>query len=122
MSNELEKKNEESSELSEQEHREQVTYQPPVDILESADDYVVVADMPGIDPTNIGIRLDQEMLVIEGASTIEGLEPMLFRRMFRVVRGLDPDGVKADYKQGVLTVTLPKPASHKPRRITVTAG
>ena len=122
MDNEMNKNNEQNTELAEQESRDQVTYQAPVDIMESSDGYVVVADMPGLDPTAITIRLDQEMLVIEGESTIDGLDPIRFRRMFRVVRGLDPEDVSADYKQGILTVTLPKPASHKPRQITVTAG
>lgn len=123
MSNELEKKNEENAaELEQGEANERRAYQAPVDILEDDNNYMVVADMPGLDPTRISIRLDQEMLVIEGDSEIDGLDPVLYRRVFRVVRGLDPDGVKADYKQGVLSVTLPKPISHKPRKITVTAG
>lgn len=121
MNTQLEKKLEENGEVSTTE-TEARTWLPPVDILESDEDYRVVADMPGLDVSNISIRLDQEMLVIEGKSNVEGLEPIVYRRVFRVVRGLDPDGVKADYKQGVLSVSLAKPQSHKPRRITVTAG
>ena len=122
MSSELETRNEENTELTENESTERRSYQAPVDILESDDNYVVVSDMPGVDPAGISIRLDQEMLIIEADSDVEGLEPIQYRRIFRVVRGLDPEGVNADYKQGVLTVSLPKPPSHKPRQITVTAG
>lgn len=123
MSNELEKQNEENAaELEQGEANERRAFQSPVDIMEDENNYMVVADMPGLDPNRINIRLDQEMLVIEGDSEVDGLDPVLYRRVFRVVSGLDPEGVKADYKQGVLSVTLPKPASHKPRKITVTAG
>jgi len=95
---------------------------PPVDIFESPDEYLLVADMPGVDPSKITVRLDQDTLVVEGDSAVAGFDPLRYRRAFRVMRGLEPEAVKADYKLGVLTVHLPKPASHKPRRITVTAS
>jgi len=97
-------------------------YLPPVDIFESPDEYLLVADMPGVEPSKISVRLDQDTLVVEGESTGVGFEPVRYRRAFRVMRGLEPEAVKADYKVGVLTVHLPKPPSHKPRRITVTAS
>jgi len=95
---------------------------PPVDIYEREDAFLVVADMPGLTPESIDIELDNDKLSIEATSNIDGLDPVRYERVFRVVRGLDPEGVEAKYDTGVLTVTLPKPTSHVPRRITVTSG
>jgi len=96
--------------------------EPAVDILESTDEYLVVADMPGLKPDAIVVKLERELLTVEGKSEVEGLIPLLFRRDFRVVSGLDPDHIRAEYKQGVLAVHLPKPPTSKPRRISVSAG
>ena len=105
------------------EHDAQIaTFRPPVDIFENADAYVVEADMPGILPDDVVVNLERDTLLIEGKSQTEGLEPLLYQRTFRVMRGLDPTAVTAGYQNGVLTVRLPKPESHKPRSITVTAG
>ena len=122
MSSELETRNEENTELTENESTERRSYQAPLDIQESRHNYVGISHMPAAPPARTIVRLDTEMLIIEADSDVEGLEPIQYRRIFRVVRGLDPEGVNADYKQGVLTVSLPKPPSHKPRQITVTAG
>jgi len=97
-------------------------FEPPVDILESADEYLVLADMPGLKTDAIVVKLERELLSVEGKSEIDGLQPILYRRDFRVVNGLDPAAIRAEYKQGTLEVHLPKPATLKPRRITVSAG
>jgi len=96
--------------------------EPLVDILENNEEYLVVADMPGLKPEAIVVKLERDSLSVEGRSEIEGLQPVLFRRDFRVLNGLDPALVRAEYKKGVLEVHLPKPPTLKPRRISVTTG
>ncbi len=99
-----------------------VTVHPPVDIYEGEDAYRVVADMPGLRSDQFSISLDHEMLIVEAQSDVDGLPPLHYLRKFRVVSGLDPSQVSADYQLGVLTIKLPKPATLKPRKITVSAG
>lgn len=96
------------------------TLVPPVDIVESDTSWVVVADMPGLTSESVEIELDRERLTLAGTSRVEGLPPVRYERSFRVMRGLDADAIKAEYRDGVLTVTLPRPASEAPRRIQVT--
>lgn len=116
MSNEIEKKS------SDGVKRDTEYWQPAVDVLESDQEYLVVADMPGLDPNGIGIELDRDMLVIEGTTVADGLDEILYRRSFRVMKGLESDKVRAEYRQGVLRVHLPKPTAQQPRRIQVTTG
>lgn len=95
---------------------------PPVDIFEGDDAFLLVADMPGMDPEGIDVRLERDTLHVEGKSDLEVFEPLHFKRAFRVLRGLDPAAITASYKLGVLTVRLPKPDSIRPRTIQVVAG
>ncbi|MDX9719523.1 MAG: Hsp20/alpha crystallin family protein [Myxococcota bacterium] len=99
-----------------------ITIEPAVDIFESADEYLLQADMPGLHAADIQVKLERETLSIEAKSEVEGLQPFLFRREFRVMNGLDPASVKAEYRGGVLDVHLPKPPTMKPRRISVVSG
>lgn len=96
--------------------------QPAADIFEGSDTFLLVADMPGMDPTGIDVRLEREILHVEGVSATEGLDPIVYKRAFRVIRGLDPANITASYTQGVLTVRVPKPDSMRPRKINVVAG
>lgn len=101
---------------------EPVTVLPEVDIFESDAAFVLVADMPGLEPDAVEVQLDGERLTLGGVARIEGLEPRRYERTFRVMRGLEPDTISALYKDGVLTVTLARPAAPQPRRISVSAG
>ena len=78
--------------------------------------------MPGLQSSAIDVSLDKEQLFVEGISEVEDLQSVRFSRSFRVMPSLNPDEVRAEYKQGVLTVHLPKPAELTPRKIQVTAG
>ena len=93
---------------------------PAVDIEETTDDVIVSVDMPGIDPQKIDVQLDKDILTVQAKSEIESLEPRLFRRQFRVMRGLDSSKCRADYKLGVLTLRLTKPTTSQPQQIKIT--
>jgi HSP20 family molecular chaperone IbpA len=120
MSNEL-KTTQESTSLEESDVRF-VAKRPAVDILEDEHEFLLLADMPAIDTSQLIVRLEKETLTLSGRSMIEGFAPVEYERSFRVMKGLDPESVSAEYKQGVLAVHLPKPASHRPRRIQVQEG
>jgi HSP20 family molecular chaperone IbpA len=105
---------------------------PSVDILETPENIVVIADMPGVDGDDVEVTLDKGVLTISGAvgsSAPEGFqlayreyEPRDFQRSFTVPDAIDQEHVAAEVRNGVLTLTLPKAKEAKPRRIQVKAS
>jgi HSP20 family protein len=93
--------------------------QPATDILETAENFSIRLDMPGLSPDDISVKLDKEVLTVEAKSEVEGLAPRMFYRQFRVMRGLDATKCRADYKQGVLALTLAKPTTAQPQQIKI---
>lgn len=92
---------------------------PRVDIAETDQEVVVSADLPGLDEKDISLNLDGDVLTVQGQRKDEREEKKLnyhlversygeFRRAIQLPAGLDKDHVKATFKKGVLTVTLPK--------------
>lgn len=102
---------------------------PPVDLYETADRYVLVAELPGLSRDDIDIRVQDGTVTLEGrrqspAVPCERYHRVerghgAFRRRFSVPVPIDSPGVTADLKDGVLTITLPKSADALPRRIDV---
>lgn len=122
--NELQKKSEntEMDKKAEQNVEVRVAQvQPAVDIEEAKEDFIVNVDMPGIDPKDIQVNLDKEILTVEAKAEIEGLPPRHYYRQFRVMRGLDASKCRADYKLGVLTLKLAKPTTAQPKQIKITS-
>ncbi|MBW1720942.1 MAG: Hsp20/alpha crystallin family protein [Deltaproteobacteria bacterium] len=105
-------------------------WKPAVDIMDKGDKIVIKAELPGVDKKDIRVELKDNILTLEGerASENEVQEDRYYRkerffgkfsRSFVVPKGLDPDKVKADYKDGVLNIEIPKPEEEKARKITV---
>ena len=104
-------------------------FQPAVDILESPDELVVVADMPGVLPDAVDVDLEGDELSIEGrvrTEDYEGLKPLHveygvggFYRTFTLGESVDRNGIKAQLRNGVLVLKLPKAERARARRITV---
>ena len=91
---------------------------PNVDIFENDTELLLVADVPGLDPNDIGVHVDLPEFRLE--AKIQGSsEPVMYTRTFRVDERIDPERVKAEYKEGVLRVHLGKSAAFRPRRIEV---
>jgi HSP20 family protein len=91
---------------------------PPVDILENEQELVIVADLPGVEPEKI--RLDVQAPDFKLEAEVAGAgEPTTYVRSFHVEERIDSERVNAEYKNGVLTVRLPKSSASKPRRIEV---
>jgi len=103
---------------------------PSVDIEERANEYVLHADVPGVDPSAIEITLQNGVLTLSGSreKTVEqdGVESRRierltgrFLRRFTLPESVDADAVKASGKNGVLQIVIPKREAAKPRKITV---
>jgi HSP20 family protein len=103
---------------------------PAVDIYETENELVLKADLPDVDPKNVGIQLENGTLTLKGERKFEqqqngkGFHRIersygSFVRAFSLPDTVEADKVKADYKNGVLTVTLPKKEVAKPRTINV---
>jgi HSP20 family protein len=103
---------------------------PAVDIQETDHELVVKADVPDVEMKDIDVRLENGTLTLRGERKFEAKKTEggwhrversygTFERAFTVPDTVNPEGVKADYKNGVLTVTLPKKDIAKPRQIRV---
>ncbi len=108
---------------------------PAVDIVEKDSAFEVKADLPGLDEKNVEVKLTDGMLTIKGEKHEEKEEKKkdfylherqfgAFERSFRVPDTVDADKIEAQFKKGVLTVTLPKkPEARKPeKKIEIKAG
>jgi HSP20 family protein len=107
-------------------------FQPAVDIFETPEELVLVADMPGVTPDAVDVGLENDELSIEGrvhGQDYEGLKPLYveygvggYYRTFTLGELVDREGIKAQIKDGVLVLKLPKAERAKARRITVQAA
>jgi HSP20 family protein len=103
---------------------------PEMDLIETDDHYLLTADLPGMQQSDVSIELGDGMLTIAGERKIEyerkdkgffRLERSFgkFSRSLTLPDGVDPDKIEATLHDGVLEVTVPKPEQRKPRRIEV---
>jgi HSP20 family protein len=106
------------------------TWVPAVDVWETDDEVVYAFDLPGIPEDNIAVEFDDGALTVSGERerTHEAKEEGFYRyerrfgsfsRSVGLPPGVTEDDVKADYRDGVLEVTVKKPETPKPRRIQV---
>lgn len=106
-------------------HERYVT--PPVDIYETPDGLVVTADVPGVTPEHLDVRVDNHILTIQAqVSPVPRAEPTYreyelvhYFRQFELSDKVDEGRISADLKHGVLMLALPKAEEAKPRKITV---
>jgi len=105
---------------------------PPVDLYETAIEFVLTAELPGLSRDQIDIHVEEFRVVVRGARTALPGADITSERFHRVERGhgrfsrafalpepIDVDRVRADLKDGVLTITIPKAADRGARRIDV---
>jgi len=99
---------------------------PPVDIIETEEGLMLVADVPGLDEEHLEISVDQGVLTIEGQAPF-GSGDLLWReyamdgywRQFQLPDTYDAAKAKAEVRHGVLTLHLPKAEAAKPRKIAI---
>jgi HSP20 family protein len=103
---------------------------PPVDIYETDNDIVLKAELPGVDPKDVEIRVEDNNLYLKGERKFEKevkeenyhrVERSYgsFSRSFSLPNSISADKVKAEYKDGLLTLTMPKREEAKPKTIKI---
>lgn len=111
--------------------RAEETYVPPaVDIYDDDQGLVVVADLPGVEPSGLDVRVDRGVLTIQGRATHLATGDPVYReyqltgffRQFQLPEEVDTARISADLKHGVLTLRLPRAERAQPRRIEVRAS
>jgi HSP20 family protein len=109
------------------------TWAPAVDIFENEHELVVKADLPDVDPKNLDIRVENNILSIRGDRKFEKKSSEgnylrversygSFARSFSLANTVNSEAIKADYQNGVLTLSIPKREEAKPKQIKVTVG
>jgi HSP20 family protein len=105
-------------------------YTPPLDVRETADDYLVLVDLPGVKPDDVTIEVSDRVLSISGSrGSVETGEAQLserpygsFARMLTLPQGVEEEKIQANYSDGVLELHVPKPVEQRPKKITIGAG
>ena len=109
------------------------TWAPAVDIYEGEHELVVKADLPDVQPEDLDIRVENNILTIRGERKFEKkvdeknylrVERAYgsFARSFSLANTVNTEAIKADYKDGVLTLSIPKREEAKPKQIKVNVG
>lgn len=106
---------------------------PPVDVYEDEHNINLKVEVPGVDPKDVDIRLENNTLTVRGERKFEKEEKEenfhrverrygTFFRAFTLPNTVDPESVTADYENGVLKLKLAKKAEAKPKQIKVNIG
>ena len=105
-------------------------WRPPVDIYETGDGIVLKIELPGVNKDDVSVEVKDNVLTIKGERL---LDPAIkdenyyrkersfgkFNRSFSLQESIKPDLIKASFKDGVLTVEVPRPEEDKPKQVTV---
>jgi len=124
---EMVKRNDTTPEQHEQTRTAGRIWTPAVDIFESENDITLVADMPGVGKEGLDISLEKGLLTLNGEVSMESRGKSLLRefkatnyhRQFRISEHIDAEKATAELNNGVLTLTVPKAESAKPKKIEI---
>ena len=106
------------------------TWAPAVDIYEHEGNIVLTAELPGVDPKNVDVRVENNVLTLRGERKWDNdikrenyhrVERAYgtFTRSFTLPNVVDTEKIKADYKEGMLRLVLPKREEAKPKQISI---
>src|SRR5437588_10453119 len=106
---------------------------PAMDLVETDDDFVLRADLPGLSEQDVNIELQDNVLTVSGGRKAEHEERKegyyrverasgSFSRSLTLPEGVDPEAVKASFDRGVLEVRIAKPEARKPRKVAISVG
>ena len=108
---------------------ETADWHPAADVYDTEGAYLIAVDLPGVERSGLEIDFDEQKLVIRGTRTIEKSEDKgkgrvnrpygRFRRSFTVPPNVAHDGIQAEYRDGVLEITLPKRNETRGQRIQI---
>jgi HSP20 family protein len=102
---------------------------PPINVFQQGEDFLAIIELPGIDKNDLQIQAKENTIRISGRKAVDFPEEVSVHRRERVWGEfdrtlslpvqLDPDGIKAEYRDGVLALFLPRAESDKPRMIDI---
>jgi len=106
---------------------------PPMDLVETDDQFVLRADLPGVAEDDVQIEVEDRTLTVSGERKAEhevseaGYHRVerafgAFSRSLTLPDGVDPAAVAASFDRGVLEIRIPKPEQRKPRKISIDVG
>lgn len=112
--------------------RTRAVFAPAVDIIETAEEVLLRADLPGVDDTSVDITLENGVLTLKARTedAVPGEMRLVdgeyvsgdFERIFSISDEIDQEQIRAGVKNGVLTLHLPKAAPARARKIQISAG
>lgn len=113
--------------------RQKLVFAPPVDIVETPEEIILHADMPGVRENSLDITVESGVLTLRGQTAgvelPESQRPVGreygsgdFERVFSLSEEIDQDKIQASYKNGVVTLKLPKAEPARARKIRITQG
>jgi HSP20 family protein len=106
---------------------------PAMDLVETEDDFVLRADLPGLSEGDVNIELEDSVLTVSGERKSEHEERKegyyrverasgSFSRSLTLPEGVNADAIKASFEKGVLEIRIPKPEERKPRKVAISVG
>jgi HSP20 family protein len=106
---------------------------PAMDLVETQEDFVLRADLPGLTENDVNIELEDSVLTISGERKAEHEERKegyyrverasgAFSRSLTLPEGVDASAIKASFDHGVLEVRVPKPEAKKPQKVAISVG
>jgi HSP20 family protein len=103
---------------------------PPINVFQQGDDFLAITELPGVKSDDLQIEAKENAIRIVGKKTIDYPEEASLHRRERISGEFDrtlsfpvqiePDGIKAEYRDGILALFLPRAESDKPRTIKIT--
>jgi HSP20 family protein len=108
-------------------------WMPAMDLVETADHFVLRADLPGMSEEDVNIEVEDRVLTVSGERKAEHTESKdgfhrierafgSFSRSLTLPEGVNPETVSASFDRGVLQLEIPKPEERKPRKISIGVG
>jgi len=105
-------------------------WNPVVDVYENESHIIIKAELPGVDKSNLSLDVKGRVLSLRGErrADADGEKDTMhrrerfsgsFERSFTLPAEVDPEKISADYKDGVLTIEVPKPEKAQPKQITI---
>ena len=106
---------------------------PAMDLVETENEFVLRADLPGVDEQDVKIEIEDRVLTVSGERKVEHEERNegyyrverssgSFTRTLTLPEGVDPSAINASFEKGVLEVRIPKPEEKKPHRVSISVG
>lgn len=111
----------------------QGSWAPLLDVYEADDRFVIKVDLPGMNPDDIDVTLDQNLLTIKGERRFDSEVKQesyhrversygTFQRTISLPSQVDADGIQAEFRDGVLELAVPKAEAARPRKIKIGEG